>query len=235
MASLPERAMRRAEWRRLLLYGELDELAAQLERIVALCLAADERARLTQLGFLDLLLDASETEELALEALDLAGERGGFRSVGLLLTRAPPVREIDAQTREARRLSGLPLGVRKWHSALPDRHRFEALLADPNPEVVSRLAANPRIREGDIVAICARRPNFPDVLETVARSRWLESRPVRETLIQNPYVSPGLAIGLLPQMGARFLAIVRHSSQVHRRVAEAARYWLRRSPGWRDG
>ena len=91
--------------------------------------------------------------------------------------------------------------------------------------VVARLCQNPRVREVEIVNIAAKRPNWPDVLDAVARSRWLlASDQVRDALIQNPFARPGLAVNLLPHKGSRFLRVLGYSSDIHPILRDFARY-----------
>ena len=107
---------------------------------------------------------------------------------------------------------------------------LEALMADPDVSVIANLCRNPSIRESDLVSIASRRPNWSDVLDIVAKSRWLSNREVQQTLLQNPYVRTGLAIGLLPQNGPRFFTILRHSTDLHPVMLQAVEYFLSLCP-----
>lgn len=82
----------------------------------------------------------------------------------------------------------LPLGVRRQAARSSDRLVIDRLLHDRSHRVIALLLDNPNIVERDIVAIAARRPTRPEVLETIARHRkWSARYRIRKTLVFNPY------------------------------------------------
>lgn len=215
--------MRRSEIRSWVTFGEAPHVAEQLEELVLRCLLGDREARLAQLTWVDFVLHETDSDELALNAIDLEAEAASLRFAGMMLTDPPPHRSLAGPRRNPEMRQSQPLGTRIWKASLADRSMLEKLLLDPTPKVVERLCRNRSIREAQVVNIVARRPNWPDVIDAVAKSRWLfESDEVREAIIQNPYGRTGLAMGLLPQKSVRFLKVLGYSSDVHPKLREAA-------------
>ncbi|MBN1945100.1 MAG: hypothetical protein JW797_05455 [Bradymonadales bacterium] len=223
--------MRRLAIGRWLLYQDPQRVVEQLGAIVESCFRANDEARVAQLAWVDFLLAAGEREEIPLEALELAAERQQNRTVLYMLVDPPPHRQIKQRARQERRPNKpVPLGMRKWQAALHSPKILEVLLTDTDPAVIGRLCQNPSVREADAVLIASRRPTFSDILDAVARSHWLYSLEVQRALIQNPYVRTGLAIGLLPQHGPRFLITLSHSGELHPTLREAVGYFLTLCP-----
>lgn len=91
----------------------------------------------------------------------------------------------------------LTLGERRNLARRSDRQRFDALLRDPHPMVVSELLANPKTTEDDVVRLAALRPARPTTIEALARTRWLTRRRVRMTVLLNPGSPPRVAVPLV--------------------------------------
>jgi hypothetical protein len=73
------------------------------------------------------------------------------------------------------------------------------VLRDPHPDVIEMLLMNPRLTEPDVVHLCARRPNAPEVLLRVFRSpRWAIRPKVRTALALNPSTPPAIAEAIVP-------------------------------------
>ncbi len=232
LETFPERDMRAAELRRWLYFSAPEVVAEQLDALARGAAAGSPVYRVAHLAFVTLLLQPEPEDEVALAAVDLAAEAGGWRAAVWMLTDPEPHRHIDEQARKNRKVTGgMPLGTRIWKARLSDRRLLESLLSDPEPLVVEKLCENPRVSEAQILAVAARRPNWPDVLDVIARSRWLESARIREGLAQNPYGRTGLAIALLPILGPMFCARIRFSSDLHPRLLEAAEFF-HQALGW---
>jgi hypothetical protein len=80
----------------------------------------------------------------------------------------------------------LTLGERRNLARRSDRQRFDLLLRDPHPMVVSELLTNPKTTEDDVVRLAALRPARATSIEAIARTRWLTRRRVRMTVMLNP-------------------------------------------------
>lgn len=232
--SVPEREMRRFEIQRWVRFGDSDEVVGQLDDLLARCMRREPGAQSAELVFADFLLHVDDTDALALEALDMATQRQRLRGAAMLLSDHLPARQVEGALRNINIKKHVPAGVRRSQARRADRFMLEALLADPDPRVINRVCANPRVKEEDIVAVVAKRPNRSEVLDEVARSRWFTCEAVQRALVQNPYTRTNLAISLLPQMNLRFLAALRYALQVHQAVRDAAQFLLELVPGWSE-
>jgi hypothetical protein len=93
----------------------------------------------------------------------------------------------------------LTLGERKSLARRPDRKLIDRVLRDPHPDVIELLLMNPRLTEPDVVRLCARRPNAPEILLRVFRSpRWAIHPKVRTALALNPSTPPAIAEAVVP-------------------------------------
>ena len=93
----------------------------------------------------------------------------------------------------------LTLGERKSLARRPDRKLIDRVLRDPHPDVIELLLMNPRLTEPDVVRLCARRPNAPDILLRVFRApRWATRPKVRTALALNPATPPAIAEAVVP-------------------------------------
>jgi hypothetical protein len=91
----------------------------------------------------------------------------------------------------------LTLGERKNLARRSDRQRFDTLLRDPHPMVVSELLANPKTTEDDVVRLAALRPARASSIEAIARTRWLTRPRVRMTVLLNPGSPPRVSVPLV--------------------------------------
>ncbi|TAK27533.1 MAG: hypothetical protein EPO40_18120 [Myxococcaceae bacterium] len=103
----------------------------------------------------------------------------------------------------------LTLGERKSLARRPDRKLIDRVLRDPHPDVIELLLMNPRLTEPDVVRLCARRPNAPDILLRVFRSpRWAIHPKVRTALALNPSTPPAIAEAVVPLLAPEDLHIL---------------------------
>jgi hypothetical protein len=136
------------------------------------------------------------------------------RSRGLLA--AERVLGTDGAPRSLARLGRLPeplLPARAVH-ALPQHPSFtragwrqrtapirERLLRDPRAEVIARVLEIEGTSLGDVLRLASRRPSTPAIARTVAASRWLSERSVREALVRNPFTEQWLARAIAVTIG----------------------------------
>ena len=116
----------------------------------------------------------------------------------------------------------LSVGERRSLARRPDRRLFEKLLADPNPMVIERLLANPRLTEDDVIRLVTRRPAPVEAQLAVARTPWLCRRRVRMSLLQNPGTPAAVAVPLVAlctKTELRTLIRSHESSEIVRHVA----------------
>jgi hypothetical protein len=125
----------------------------------------------------------------------------------------------------------LTLGERKALARRPDRDTMQRLVADPHPDVIHRLLCNPRVLEGDVVRMAARRPGRSDVLAEIARStRWVHRPRVRMALILNPATPPEIALRIAGLLLRPELEMVAHSPHVPAAVRALCMEHLERRP-----
>jgi hypothetical protein len=129
----------------------------------------------------------------------------------------------------------LTLGERKSLARRPDRDTLEKLLADPHPQVIHRLLANPRLTEDDVLRLAARRPGRADVLAEIARSnRWIHRPRLRMALVLNPATPVDIAMRIAGLLVRHELALVVESTNVPSEVRAVCREHLERRPPVED-
>lgn len=118
------------------------------------------------------------------------------------LTRLARLPEPMLAARWTQKLTVDPLcGPVRWRQfTTPIRER---LLRDPRAEVIRRLLEVETTRLADVVRLAARRPCTPDILRTIAASRWLSESAVREALVQNPFTERWLVRAIAPTVADR--------------------------------
>lgn len=130
----------------------------------------------------------------------------------------------------------LTLGERKSLARRPDRDTMQRLLADPHPDVIHRLLANPRVLEDDVVRLAAKRPGRADVLAEIARStRWVHRPRVRMALVMNPATPAEIAARMVGLLLRPELTLVADSPAVPAAVRAICLEHLSRRPPIRGG
>ena len=194
--------------------GDLRAAAAAVARAIA-----DPRGDLPYAWLADAYAAAVE------EALD---------EVTALLV-SPPPRKVWTEPRDKAdaRLSHLTLGHKKALArANRDPDLLARLAAEGEPIVVRELLANPQLTEEFVVRIAARRPCRPSTLRCIWEARrWRSRTAVALALVRNPYAETGLALGVLPVLGAAELREIARDGALHPLVrALADRLATRRLP-----
>ncbi len=138
----------------------------------------------------------------------------------------PPGRVIeDAHGRS------LTLGERKSMARRPDRELLDRLLADPHPDVIRGVLRNPRVVEGDVLRMAARRPSDPAVLAEIARTpRWIHRTRVRMAIMLNPDTPPEIATPITGLLLRQELRLVLESTHVSAAVRALCLERLERRP-----
>ena len=140
------------------------------------------------------------------EAMAAEGEAGA-----VLLD--PRDRRPDAEDDDTVPRPKEPVGHRISLARRPIRRLLERLLFDPDARVIRAILGNPRLTEGDVVALAASRRASAEVLEVIARdSRWITQYPVRLALANNPSAPAHLIVSLLPYLLRQDLRAVASSS-----------------------
>jgi hypothetical protein len=100
----------------------------------------------------------------------------------------------------------------------------QILARDGNKLIRRFVLENPRITEGEIVAICHNRTADEDILRVVAERReWARNYQVKLALATNPKTPLVLALRQLPALVDRDLAALAKSRNVPQAIALAAR------------
>lgn len=104
----------------------------------------------------------------------------------------------------------LTLGERKSLARGHVRHKLEALLRDPHPDVIEILLGNPHVTERDVLVIATKRPTRPDTLAVIAASeKWAKRQPIKRALAFNPQTPAHLTVRIaatLPTADLRAIA-----------------------------
>ncbi|HTO98765.1 MAG TPA: hypothetical protein VMK66_17065 [Myxococcales bacterium] len=168
------------------------------------------------------LLEAPVAEALFHAAADDPG-------VQALLTKAVPARDFDHDREEwiDREMRARTLGERRSLARTRDRDLLARLATDQDPTVVRHVLQNPLCTEREVLTAASRRPQRPDVLEEIFRSRrWSPNRRVRRALALNPYSPPSLASAALALLTAPDLREVAEDLSVSPEVRVQARRLL---------
>lgn len=146
--------------------------------------------------------------------------------VTFVFSEGRPVQEYDsdAAARADAKLFTSPLGVLKSRARLtrnPDE--LSRLAVASNASVIREVLKNPRLTEDLVVRIAARRPARPEPLEEIWRSpRWNQQPAVRRALVFNPYLSPEVAVKIVPLLAVSDLRDLAADRNVHLSVRELA-------------
>ena len=120
-------------------------------------------------------------------------------------------------------------GEKRFIARTGNRETLDRLTYDLDPLVIRELLGNPRVTERMVMKIAARRPCTPEVLAEIARHpRWVSRPDLREAIIRNPYVDPGLALSLAPTLLRSQLKQVAGDAEVHEEVKRQVRDLLQR-------
>lgn len=176
---------------------------------------------------------------LGLIDFDTVVERAGGRKMAAILTAAVKkdfraaalVLEFPGTRHVADEIGPPPdpivdrisLGHRKTAARGMRSHILERLLKDSDPAVIAEALRNPRLREGEVVAIASRRPCGLEIFGCLARApEWIARPAVRKTIAMNPYAPPRLALQLLVSLPAQELDEVGKETGLHPSVRDGA-------------
>ncbi|HET8540124.1 MAG TPA: hypothetical protein VFL83_09670 [Anaeromyxobacter sp.] len=167
------------------------------------------------------------------DAYAAAAEEGLDEVTALLVSPPPRKPWKEPRDRADPRLAHLTLGHKKALArANRDPDLLARLAAEGEPSVVRELLANPKLTEEFVVRIAARRPCRPTTLRCIREARrWRARAAVALAVARNPYAETGLALGILPTLGAAELLEIAADGALHPLVrALAHRLAARRLP-----
>jgi hypothetical protein len=126
-----------------------------------------------------------------------------------------------------REMRARTLGERRALARTHDRDMLARLASDQDPMVVKHVMQNPRCTEREVLLAASRRPQRPEVLEEIFRSRrWSLNRQVRRAIALNPYTPPSLAAAALALLTAPDLREVARNLTIDAEVRVQARRLL---------
>lgn len=149
--------------------------------------------------------------------------------VQALFARSEPSRSFDHDREQwiDREMRARTLGERRALARTHDRDLLARLATDQDPTVVRHILQNPRCTEREVLLAASRRPQRPEVLEEIFRSRrWSSNRRVRRALALNPYSPPSLANAALALLTAPDLREVAEDLTIAPEVRVQARRLL---------
>lgn len=194
LRSLPSVPLRVAFLRSYIGDGANADAALNLD---ALC-AVNRRETAKEALFALAFLLSGLADDPVLDRLGQQAATQRLENLGRLLRRGalqsqPPPSKVP----EYRADRPLSIGERRALARRPERRWFEKLLADPEPLVIERLLANPRLTEDDVVRLVARRPASVEAQLAVSRTPWLSRGRVRMSLVYNPGTPAAVAVPLV--------------------------------------
>lgn len=234
-AAVPEVEMCLPLARELLEHPDTDGVLFALDQLIRHTLWGDERARQAVLGLSLFLIraEAGRVEDFSLQtlgALHTASIDAQKPHLTALFLDLPPHKEIlDKRTllQGPKYDRDISLGERRQLAAGGNRRMLAQIMADHHPMVVHRLCNNSRLREQDILQICARRPTLAESLHTVAvHKRWVARYQVRKAILLNPYTRTGVALKYLPLLTGQDLKEVSMAKDVASEISQAAHHFL---------
>ena len=224
--SVGDVGLRRRQMERHLLTVDAATAAAHLEALFGPALSGDFEAAEVLFALFETLLQPEGKVALALEAVQLEARRSSCDALGWFLLDPPPYRTIDLLRAKGGGDRSKSLGQRRTEAAGWNTALLEKLLDDPDPMVIERLAANPRLTERQVVTLVSTRPNRAERLSAVmAVSRWNRKGEVRSSVAQNPYAPTGLAIRALMFASRGDLDRIRFAGDLHPILREAAAFF----------
>ena len=158
--------------------------------------------------------------------------------VQALFARTSAARSFDHDREEwiDREMRARTLGERRALARTHDRDLLARLAQDPDPMVVKHILQNPRCTEREVLLAGSRRPQRPEVLEEIFRSRrWSANRRVRRALALNPYSPPSLASAALALLTAPDLREIASNLTIAPEVRVQARRLLGNRSGSSSG
>lgn len=215
--------------------SELDnrEILEVLHRLQVRALQGDAGCNAVLAAGLNIQLMVKEIGKARMKTLRHEAAREEYAAVQSLLREMKPAKQAagDEEAFYQYGLHQLTAGERTSAARGLNRDLLNRVGYDPDPRVIRQLLQNPHLTELMVLAIAARRPNRPEIIEEIYRSpKWKTRAEVRVAIIRNPYTPPQLAISLIPTLLRQELREVAADGALHEEVRVAAR----RALEWKD-
>ena len=128
------------------------------------------------------------------------------------------------------KLSEMTLGHKKSLARQADPMRMARLAVEGDARVIRELLLNPKLTEGVVIRMAARRPAKVDTLLEIWRSpKWSVRASVRKALAMNPYTPPDVSLKILPHLLQCDLKMISLDHALHVTVRELARKLSKRT------
>ncbi|MDH4162719.1 MAG: hypothetical protein OEW15_08515 [Nitrospirota bacterium] len=103
------------------------------------------------------------------------------------------------------------------------------LIRESNKQISQAVLANPQIKDNEIEFFAKSTNLSEDVLRKIGmNSEWTKKASIAHALVHNPRCPVGIAVGFVPRMGDKDLAMLEKSKSVSNAVRTAARALLAR-------
>jgi len=171
--------------------------------------------------------EAPEAEAPEVEAIARAVEAGedGIAVPPALLEEkpeaAPPARSLYAQILAMGMAEKVKLALRG------NKDARTILIRDPSKLIRRFVLQNPRLTDGEVIAVARNRSAEEELLRTIAERReWMRNYQVRLALTTNPKTPLALALKQVATLAERDLRLLAKSKNVSATVAAQARRLL---------
>jgi hypothetical protein len=226
LQALPALAMRQAVLRETLAALSVEEAATLCGELVRR--GKDGAPYDLALVALNAVLDANELGYDRHQEIYAEARRRGDEPLARLLLSAQPVPDGVPERAPIPGRPDITLGERKslarGDPRKVPRDLFDRILRDTDPSVLEIVLGNPRVTEGDVVRLAARRPTTVEAQRVIFRcERFIARYPVKRALAFNPYTPSDVAARLVPLLTRPDLKLLMEDSKVADPVRQAAR------------
>jgi len=108
-----------------------------------------------------------------------------------------------------------------------DKEWRSILIRDSNKQVSGAVIKNPRITDGEVLAICKSAIQNDEVIRTICQNReWVKNYQIRKALVENPRTPLANALRFLSTLGEKDLAALAKSKNISSVLVNQARRLL---------
>jgi hypothetical protein len=149
----------------------------------------------------------------------------GIPEVAALFAIDKPSKVLDPSAGEPpeAELARLTLGHKKMLARKAEPDRMARLAVEGDGRVIRELLLNPKLTEGVVIRMAARRPAKVEALVEIWHSpKWSVRYSVRKALAMNPYTPPEISLKILPHLMQGDLKMISADRALHATVRELA-------------
>lgn len=120
-------------------------------------------------------------------------------------------------------LARLTLGHKKALARKAEPDRMARLALEGDGRVIRELLLNPKLTEGVVIRMAARRPAKAETLLEIWHSpKWSVRYPIRKALAMNPYTPPEISLKIIPHLLQGDLKMISQDRCLHASVRDLA-------------